>query len=129
MIDELETLVDEFPGEANLVRCFNHILALVAKTAVRQFDVPKDKADAALDDAEKELRTLAEGTDLDDLQMQIDALQEQLASGECDESEDDDPDSWENERFRLSETDRAALDASIRPVKLLLVKVRSNTML
>ncbi|KAF8061425.1 hypothetical protein FPV67DRAFT_1397745, partial [Lyophyllum atratum] len=54
MVNELEKLIDEFPGEANLIRCFNHIVSLVAKRAVRQFDVPKDKADAALDEAEKE---------------------------------------------------------------------------
>ncbi|KAF8075927.1 hypothetical protein FPV67DRAFT_1395746, partial [Lyophyllum atratum] len=52
MVDELEKLVESFPGQANLTRCFNHVLALVAKTVVRQFDVPKKKEDEALDNAE-----------------------------------------------------------------------------
>jgi hypothetical protein len=60
MIDELVDLLPNFPGSANRCRCFFHIVNLIAKSLLKQFDVPKKSADAALDNAERELINLAE---------------------------------------------------------------------
>jgi hypothetical protein len=117
MIDELADLLASFPGKANQTRCFLHILSLVAKSIIRQFDIAKGKADEALDEAEQELRALAEGIDLEDL-----ATQRERDDND-DDDEDDDVDGWVDERNALSVADREALDASVRPVKLVLVKV------
>jgi hypothetical protein len=88
----------------------------VAKSVIRQFDVAKGKAGEALDEAEDALRTLAEGIDLEDLETQ----------GEQNDNDiDDNVDGWVDERNALSTADRDALDASVRPVKLVLVKVIS----
>ncbi|KAF9537612.1 hypothetical protein CPC08DRAFT_613930, partial [Agrocybe pediades] len=38
MIEEMSTLLDHFPGAPNQTRCFTHILNLVAKTIIKQFD-------------------------------------------------------------------------------------------
>ena len=99
--------------------CFTHIINLVAKSIIRQFDIPKGKADKALDDAERELCELAEGIDLEDLRMQ--------GEREDDDNEDDDldenDDGWIDEREALDVADREELDAAVRPVKLVLVKV------
>ncbi|TDL29000.1 hypothetical protein BD410DRAFT_702115, partial [Rickenella mellea] len=38
MTTELADLIDAFPGDANRTRCFAHILNLVAKSVIRQFD-------------------------------------------------------------------------------------------
>jgi hypothetical protein len=51
MIDELVDLLPRFPGQANRCRCFLHIVNLIAKTLLKQFDVPKKGVDAALDEA------------------------------------------------------------------------------
>jgi hypothetical protein len=117
MIEKLAELVPTFPGKANQTRCFLHIINLVAKSVIRQFDVEKGKADDALrlDEAELELRELAEGIDLEDLETQGDQ-----------DDDDDDDDGWVDERNALSITDREALDASVRPVKLVLVKVNKS---
>ncbi|KAF8075926.1 hypothetical protein FPV67DRAFT_1444722 [Lyophyllum atratum] len=122
MVDELEKLVESFPGQANLTRCFNHVLALVAKTVVRQFDVPKKKEDEALDNAEKALQELAEGADIEELAMQVEELKRQIG-GEIPAQDDDDTEDWEDERAALSEIERDELDASIQPIRLVLVKV------
>ena len=61
MIVELMDLIHNFPGEANCTRCFAHIINLVAKSLLRQFDIPNKKADSALDEAEKILLELAKG--------------------------------------------------------------------
>lgn len=125
MVDELSRLIDTFPGQANLTRCFNHILSLTAKTVVRQFDVKKGKENEALDDAERALQELAAGSDVEDLEMQLDELRRQLAE-EDDIRDDleDDPDDWLDERDLLPQIEREKLDENIRPIKLVLVKVR-----
>jgi hypothetical protein len=114
MIDKLVDLLASFPGKANQTRCFLHIISLVAKSVIRQFDVAKGKAGEALDEAEEELHALAEGIDLKDLETQRER------------EDDDDVDGWVDERNALSVADRDALDASVHPVKLVLVKVNSR---
>ena len=123
MVDRLHILIESFPGAENRARCFNHVTALVAKSAVRQFDVPKGKADSALDEAEIELRELAEGLD----------IEESIAENEWEEADDEDEnenlpggkddDSWVDEVAALSPEDRKELEVKIQPVKLVLVKV------
>ncbi|KAG1722531.1 hypothetical protein EDD22DRAFT_760423, partial [Suillus occidentalis] len=54
MVNELSDLLEDFPGETNRTRCFLHIVNLVAKTLIRQFDVPKAKVDTIMDEAEKQ---------------------------------------------------------------------------
>jgi hypothetical protein len=123
MVDRLHVLIESFPGAENRAQCFNHVTALVAKSAVRQFDVPKGKADSALDEAERELRELAEGLD----------IEESITEDEWEEADEEnenenlprgeDNDSWVDEVAALSPRDREELEAQIQPVKLVLVKV------
>jgi hypothetical protein len=72
MIVELMDLLHNFPGEANRTRCFAHIINLMAKSLQWQFDVPKKKADSALDEAEKTLLELVEGIDLEEMETRLD---------------------------------------------------------
>lgn len=116
MIDCLRDILKVFPGDANRSRCFNHVIALVAKRMVRQFDVNPKEADAALDEAEQALRELAEGIDSEELITRG----SQDADDEEDDDEADEEDVFEEE---MSPEDRAELDASTRPVRLVLVKV------
>ena len=67
MIDELEELVDKFSGAANWTRCFAHIINLIAKTIIQQFDVPKTKQGESVDAARAELLALASDMDIEDL--------------------------------------------------------------
>jgi hypothetical protein len=119
MIEQLVKLIASFPGDASRAQCFNHVVALVAKSMIHQFDVPKGKADAALDDAERELRELAEGLD----------IEEEMTKAEwegLDDEEDEDEDDMESlvdKVADLSVADCEELDLSIRPVRLVLVKV------
>ena len=50
MIDHLSLLVDNFLGTANQIRCFNHILNLVTKNILHQFDAPKKDSRMSEDD-------------------------------------------------------------------------------
>ena len=46
MIAHLAEKLDAFPGEHNRTCCFAHILNLVAKCVMKQFDTPKKKKKA-----------------------------------------------------------------------------------
>ena len=55
MIEHLAILIDSFPSAANQTQCFTHILNLIAKSILCQFEAPKAKGGKVLDDAAREL--------------------------------------------------------------------------
>jgi hypothetical protein len=118
MVEELADLLDDFPGESNRTRCFTHILNLVAKSIIKQFDVPKAQANEVLNDAAKELSTLAADLDIEERITR----EGHEGEGEDNGNEDDSLDGWTNVRDELSDEEREALDTSLQPVRLVLVK-------
>jgi hypothetical protein len=127
MIEELANLLDDFPGSENQTRCFLHILNLVVKSIIRQFDLPKskkasgddDKDDPALDAAIAELLKLAGDIE----------LEEQItASAGDNKAADDDDEGWIDEHEDMTEDELKELVASVQPVRLLLTKVTSLIM-
>jgi len=124
MIDELSNLVNDFPGSANQTRCFLHILNLVVKSIIKQFDIPtKKKADADNEDNDED----DEGTEeLLKLAGDID-LEEDLTASAGDEEdamEDDDNEGWVDKHEEMTEEELSDLSGSVKPVRLLLTKVR-----
>jgi hypothetical protein len=121
MVVELAELIETFLGTSNQTWCFNHIINLIAKTILRQFDIQKNRAESALNDAEQELRNLAEGADIEELVTAV----EQSAE----DKDEDDMDGWVDERATLDKNECEQLDKSTRPVKLVLVKVATFSLL
>jgi hypothetical protein len=121
MVDELEDLLPGF-SRVNHTRCFLHVNNLVARTLVRQFDIPRAKPGIATDDddPDRELRELAGDIDLEERQTR-EALLEESADGELDP--DDDNEGWAGEMAALSQAEREGLQDSLRPVQMILVKV------
>ena len=115
MIEELEHLLDDFPGAANQMRCFAHIINLVVKSILQQFDVPKSKANEALDDASKALLDIAEDIEHEEAETQ---------AGGSDDEMVDNVEGWVDKRELMDEEEKQALDASVMPVRLVLTKVR-----
>ena len=128
MIEHLATLIENFPGAANQTRCFMHILNLIAKSVLWQFEAPKSKGGNVLDDAARELAAVFD--DLDDLDDDDVALN---SGGDEDDEEgtndvgddvvDDDEDGLPDERDGMSEEELASLEKSVKPVRLVLTKV------
>lgn len=115
MIEELAVLLENFPGAANQTRCFLHILNLVVKSIIKQFDLPKAVPNVApLDEATTELLELAGDLTLEEEQSRDE--------GEDDE-EDDNEEGWIDERERMPDWEREELDDNVQPVRLLLTKV------
>lgn len=115
MIDELANLLDLFPGAANQTRCFLHIINLVVKSIIKQFDLPKAQADGILNEATKELQKLAGDIVLEE---------EESRNEGKDDDEDDDCEGWIDERKDMTEGEKQRLDNSVQPIRLLLTKVR-----
>jgi len=127
MIAELAKILPNF-SEVSHTWCFLHIVNLVAKSVIRQFDVQKKRDDEHLDEAEQELRDLAGDVDLENEQAEEVMGQYQI-NGETDTGDDsnddsnDDVEGWIDEMMLLSPTERERVEEDIRPVKLVLVKV------
>jgi hypothetical protein len=125
MIDHLENLLEEFPGSANRTRCFAHILNLVTKCIMRQFDAPKSKKKEAKDDLDGDLDVLVD----EELESEDDDDDEAMADADDEDDGKENPDVEEDVdlpdvRDELTEEEIEELETSVKPVKLVLQKVR-----
>lgn len=98
-------LLNGFSGPSSRVRCFLHIINLVAQKILRQFDVPKKKSK---DDPETDLDKLAGDIEKEEIETR-----EELEGGE----DDDDDGIWDFEDDEVANED-------VRLVRKVLVKVR-----
>ena len=115
MVEELEFMLEDYPGEAVRVRCFLHIVSIVAKTIIKQFDVPKKNGKDLVDILDQELYKLAEWIKEEEAQT----LSERVDSEEDDNADADDL------ADNLDEEGHERLLAELCPIWLLLVKVRA----
>jgi hypothetical protein len=124
MIDHLAILNDDFPGSSNRTRCFAHIINLVVKSILKQFDVPKKQVNRVLDTAERELMVLAE--DLEEEEEENLATEE--IEGDEDESHkmEDNVDGLVDEAEQLEEEEHVELCKAVLPARMMLTKVRYN---
>ena len=123
MIAHLSEKLDSFPGEPNRTRCFAHILNLVAKCVMKQFDAPKKKKNG--DNGGE-----GEDPEEEDVEIPLDGLHgpgvesdEDGNDGEegLDGEEDDEevPDGREG----MSAGEVRVLEESVKPVRHVLTKV------
>ena len=124
MTRHLESLLPDY-SSTNRARCFTHILNLVAKSLLKQFDVCKTlKADEELNEEEAELLNLAGDLDAEDLTTTQESDGDQGIEGE--NLAEDDLEDWVDEVAALTPGERETLEEDIRPVKMALVKVSHN---
>jgi hypothetical protein len=125
MVEELAELIDDFPGAANQTRCFLHILNLVVKSIIKQFDLPKSKKTSGDDDDGDDGR-LDQGTEeLLQLAGDIDLEEDLTTNGDEElEEKDDNEEGWIDERDGMTANELDELAASVGPVRLLLTKVQ-----
>ena len=86
MIAELANLIDDFPGPANQTRCFTHVLNLVVKSILHQFDLHNSKSGEKSDDRAKELLSLAGNIEVEEFDSELRDGEDGVAG---EESEDD----------------------------------------
>lgn len=126
MVEELADMNESFSGAASQGWCFAHILNLVAKAVLRQFDAgSKAKPGGDSDEAEAErlLADLLTGNDLEGFEL------DDKVDTDGDDEVDDDVNAWVDAREDLSEEEREELRESVLPMKLVLAKVSMSTYL
>jgi hypothetical protein len=116
MIKELAKALPDWSADKR-TRCFAHIINLVAKSLLKQFDNPTKESEEYSND-ERDLRELAAGLDEEEQQM----LQETDADDD-DMQGDDNEIGWVDELVEMNDDDRNKLLKSIRPVSRVLFKV------
>ena len=111
MVEELAKRVMEFPRQANRTRCFAHIMNLVAKSLLKQFDLPEHKAGSAVS-AAQDLQEFAEELEMDGTSS--------TAAMEGPALEDaDNTDGFVDEREGMLEEELEELANSVQPVQLM----------
>jgi hypothetical protein len=120
MIRHLGVLIDKFKGRKSQTRCFAHILNLIAKSIIRQFDVPRAQVDKVFDEATEALMELAGNINVEE--------RETVERGDDQDEEEEDGNTadWVDEREAMNVEELAELDENVQPVRLMLVKVRVN---
>lgn len=126
----LKRMCPHFRGHASRVRCFCHVINLVAKSFLKLFDPPAKKKnstdsddtasesdDAVFDEIDRALRDLESGLDEEDSV----ATAEQGAGGEA--LGVDNVDGLVDEVEEMSEEERTELRSKLRPLRLALGKV------
>ena len=125
MIDKLQESIPEFSGSASHTCCFLHIVNLIAKLLIRQFDAKKAGAEGDHEMAELqrefEEEEAFQGRDIeiDDEDEDDDEDDNKLAE----EKKVDNDEGWVDEAEEMTEKEKDELEKSIQPVKLALVKV------
>lgn len=141
MVEELMTLADGFAGPAAHMRCLLHIINLVAKSLLCQFDVkkkdiPNDSTrsespdiDAASNSGKgdgTDDRTKSDG-DITCDQQALEGLmiedEEDDSEGQEDKDEDKD-EGWVDKVAEMSKAERHEFEKNIHPVKFALAKVQ-----
>lgn len=114
-------MLPSFPGDANRVRCFAHILNLVAKCIISQFDVGIEKDEAAMLGDVTDLLDLAREMELEESTTRAEAAAEE----DDDEAEvlEDDSDDEVDATADLTQAQRIQLAKDALPVKMVLTKV------
>ena len=131
MIEHLATLIDTFPGATNQTRCFAHILNLVDKNVLHQFEAPQEKGNKVMDKAARELAAVVDELD-DEHNSDVEGGGNEGGSNEAggvgndsedDDTVDDDEDGLPDERVKISEEELTTLEGSVKLIQLVLTKV------
>ena len=115
MITELTDLVNNFPGAANQTWCFMHILNLIVKSILCQFDLLNTKNGKSLDDGSKKLLSLAGNVeDEEDIESR-----DGKGGVVSDEPEDDNLEGWIDECTLMDDDNLDKLEENVKPVRAL----------
>jgi hypothetical protein len=123
MINKLKTRLLEFAGAPNRARCFTHILNLVVKSIMNQFDMPRSDSDTT-DKRTHELYNLAGNIETEELETltELEDSQQQDDDDEPGPCNDND-EGWVDERDELTQEDIDELEDRVQPIRVLLTKV------
>jgi hypothetical protein len=118
MIVKLTRQLIDFPRSLNRACCFTHILNLVVKSIMHQFDVSSVRAGRSgmTDERTEELLRMA--GDINDEEQEMEGKDSKDAL-----EEEDNTDRWIDEWEEMEEGDVEELEEHVLPIRFLLTKV------
>lgn len=125
MVERLNELVSTFKGQNSRVRCFAHVLNLVARSIITQFDVKTKAKNRSQDNDDLEYESLEEialQNLAGDIDIEEEESQERLEEG-GDSDLNNDEEGWVDEREKMSELELENLKRDVLPARRMLVKV------
>ena len=123
MINRLAMVLETFPGSANRTRCFAHILNLVAKCIMKQFDALKKPRKNSEYDLEAEFQVEDLEDELEGLNGDLDNEDEDRLTGRGKSDDEDDEEKGLDGREGMTEAEINKLEQSVKPVQHVLAKV------
>ena len=118
MVEELDHLLPLF-SPINRTCCFAHILNLVAKSLLKQFNITQDdKKLDELNDDEQTLVAFSEGLEQEEL-----TTAQEMDNGDNETEDNNDLGDWVDKVEARTPEEQENLQESIHPVKWMLVKV------
>jgi len=118
MISELDTMLTNF-SSVNHTCCFAHILNLIAKSLLKQFDIKQDdKMDGDLNDNEQVLLAI-----VGDIKEEEHIMAQDNDAEDGDTEDDDSLEGWVDEVHALTDKECKNLQESIWQIQRMLVKV------
>ena len=122
MIDKLESRLMDFPGASNCAWCFTHILNLVIKSIMYQFNV------RTYDTNERYEPELAgDINDINAEELELEGEQEDYCDDEPENP--DNAEGWIGEQDGMEDKDIEELEDKIQPIQFLLTKVGESYLL
>ena len=120
MVSQMETQILEY-SEVNRVRCFLHVVNLIAKAMLKQFDVSKRKNDGGAVDEELEAALTELAANLENEERATQAF----GNGVSDNDSDNDnvTDIEVDDAIQMSAQELTEFQTELRPVMLVLAKV------
>jgi hypothetical protein len=120
MIEALSNIIPAFAGPASQTRCFLHIVNLIAKSLLRQFDAMKTDLNGTDPDGE------VEDKDQNGHSETEEGCMEDVDESLREEDEADNDEGWVDESKELTAGELEELKRTTRPVKVALLKVRMS---
>jgi hypothetical protein len=114
MTEEIKDQLEEF-SQVSHIQCFLHIMNLVAKSLLRQFDAKKKTPADEDDETEREIEQLADGAEYEEEVAR-------LVDEDEDDAEDDNDIILDINEI-VPEGQRAQFHTDVRPMRLVLAKV------
>jgi hypothetical protein len=129
MVESLAKIMADFPGEANRSRCLAHIVNLVVKIILRQFDVSsKKKKNSPELNGDGDVNVTKE--DIEEMERTLDKEEKEMDEGDEDDGEGEDGERLERDVDDMEdamEEEIKEVSNQVKPVRQVLFKVNCSS--
>ena len=116
MVEALATIMSHFSGEANHAQCLAHIVNILAKIILRQFNIPKKKNKNKKDLPEDRMAVDEDDDDQEEINEEM-LYKEEWEMDDGDDEDDEDSERLQRDADIMEEVMEGEIDGVVRKVK------------